>query len=503
MSKIKRLLVANRGEIAIRVMRTCREMGIETVAVHSDTDKAALHVQYADYSYSLGGTTAAESYLLIDKILEACRVTGADSVHPGYGFLSENPLFVEACEKAGILFVGPSADSMRVMGSKTDARAAVTKAGTPVVPGSNGPEGQGFPNAASALAAAKGIGFPVLIKAAAGGGGKGMRLVSEESDFSNAFDGAKREAKSSFGDDRVYVEKAIIKPRHIEIQVFADTQGNVIHLGERDCSIQRRHQKVVEEAPSVAVDDALREKMGKAAVAAATSCDYVGAGTVEFLLADNGEFYFLEMNTRLQVEHPVTEMIYGVDLVQWQIEVAEGKPLRYSQSEISQMRRGWALECRIYAEDSVRFMPSPGKILGLVEPGGPYVRNDCGVYEGGEVSVYYDPMISKLIVWADTRLGAIARMKRALHEYELVGIQTNISFHISLLSNQLFVDGQYDTGFLDREHPELLNAVLEQPGETAARAAVLLANKADNRPSIKFKQPQKASGWRNFSSWRQ
>jgi acetyl-CoA carboxylase, biotin carboxylase subunit len=454
---IKRLLVANRGEIAVRVMRSCKERGIETVAVFSDADRLAPHVLAADYAVHIGPPPARESYLVIDKILDAARATGADAIHPGYGFLSENDQFTERCAEAGITFVGPSGDSMRMMGSKTGARAAMHSAGVPVVPGNNGPEGRGFPGAAAALEAAKAVGFPVLIKASAGGGGKGMRLVATEKEFTAAFDGARREAGAAFGDDTVYIEKAIIKPRHVEIQVFADTLGNAVHLGERDCSVQRRHQKVIEEAPSPAVSAELRAEMGAAAVRAARACDYRGAGTVEFLLAADGSYYFLEMNTRLQVEHPVTEMVYGVDLVAWQLDVAEGKPLPLSQEQIDARRRGHAVECRVYAEDPVKFLPSTGTITHLRTPSGPWVRDDSGVYEGSQVSMFYDPMLSKLVVWGEDRGVAIARMRRALDEYAVRGIQTNLAFHRRALRHPAFCAGDYDTGFIERERAALLD----------------------------------------------
>ncbi len=413
---IRRVLVANRGEIAVRVMRTCQERGIETVAVYSDVDRLAPHVQIADAAIAIGPAPAAQSYLVIEKILDACRASGADAVHPGYGFLSENEDFADACSAAGITFIGPSADAMRKMGSKTEARKTVTAAGTPVVPGDNGPAGDGFPSAEEALLAAKKIGFPVLLKAAAGGGGKGMRLVATEAELPAAFDGARREATAAFGDGTIYLEKAIQRPRHIEIQIFGDTHGNLVHLGERDCSIQRRHQKVIEEAPSPVVSAELRGRMGVAAVAAARAVAYVGAGTCEFLLGADGGFYFLEMNTRLQVEHPVTEMIYGLDLVAWQLDVAEGRPLPMTQEQLDARRRGHALECRIYAEDPVKFLPSPGRITHLRVPDGPYVRNDSGCYEGADIPVHYDPMISKLVVWGEDRKAAVARMRRALDE---------------------------------------------------------------------------------------
>jgi acetyl-CoA carboxylase biotin carboxylase subunit len=471
---IRRVLVANRGEIAVRVMRTCKERGLETVAVYSEVDRLAPHVQAADVAVAIGPAPAAQSYLVIDKIIDACRATGADAVHPGYGFLSENEDFAEACAAAGITFIGPSAEAMRKMGSKTEARKTVSAAGTPVVPGDNGPDGNGFPTAEQALAAAKKIGFPVLIKAAAGGGGKGMRLVTGEGEFSGAFDGARREATAAFGDGTVYLEKAIQRPRHIEIQVFGDRHGNLVHLGERDCSIQRRHQKVIEEAPSPVVSPELRAKMGAAAVAAARSVDYVGAGTCEFLLdGTTGSFYFLEMNTRLQVEHPVTEMIYGLDLVAWQLDVAEGKPLPLSQAELDARRRGHAVECRVYAEDPVKFLPSPGRITHMRVPDGPYVRNDSGCYEGAEIPVHYDPMISKLVVWGEDRAAAIARMRRALDEYQVRGIETNLPFHRRCFRQAAFIAGDYDTGFIGRNAAELAPRAEPAALDAAIIAAVL------------------------------
>ena len=470
---IRRVLVANRGEIAVRVMRTCRERGIETVAVYSDVDRLAPHVQAADVAVAIGPAPAAQSYLVIDKIIAACRASGADAVHPGYGFLSENEDFAEACAAAGIAFIGPSADAMRKMGSKTEARKTVTAAGTPVVPGDNGPAGDGFPTAEEALAAAKKIGFPVLIKAAAGGGGKGMRLVAGAGDFTAAFDGARREATAAFGDGTVYLEKAIERPRHIEIQIFGDHHGNLVHLGERDCSIQRRHQKVIEEAPSPVVSAELRAKMGAAAIAAARAVAYVGAGTCEFLLGADGGFYFLEMNTRLQVEHPVTELVYGLDLVAWQLDVAEGKPLPLSQQELDARRRGHAVECRVYAEDPVKFLPSPGTITHLRVPDGPYVRNDSGCYEGAEIPVHYDPMISKLVVWGDDRKTAVARMRRALDEYQVRGIETNLPFHRRCFRHDAFIAGDYDTGFIGRNAAELAPRAEPAALEAAIIAAAL------------------------------
>ncbi|MBX3159812.1 MAG: acetyl-CoA carboxylase biotin carboxylase subunit [Deltaproteobacteria bacterium] len=502
---IRRVLVANRGEIAVRVMRTCQERGVSTVAVYSDADRLAPHVQLADAAVHIGPPPSAQSYLVIDKILEACRATGADAVHPGYGFLSENEDFADACAAAGITFIGPSADAMRRMGSKTEARKTVAAAGTPVVPGDNGPTGEGFPTAELALASAQKIGFPILIKAAAGGGGKGMRLVAAEAELAAAFDGARREATAAFGDGTVYLEKAIQRPRHIEIQVFGDTHGNLVHLGERDCSIQRRHQKVIEEAPSPVVSAELRARMGAAAVAAARAVDYVGAGTCEFLLGADGGFYFLEMNTRLQVEHPVTEMIYNLDLVAWQLEVAEGRPLPLTQEQLDARRRGHALECRIYAEDPVKFLPSPGRITHLRVPDGPYVRNDSGCYEGAEIPVHYDPMISKLVVWGEDRAAAVGRMRRALDEYCVRGIETNLAFHRRCLRHAGFVAGDFDTGFIARNAAELAPRADEAELDAAIIAAALEAGAqkkpapsatARETPYVNGLPSSELSGWR-------
>jgi acetyl-CoA carboxylase biotin carboxylase subunit len=496
---IRRVLIANRGEIAIRVIRTLRELGIESVAVFSDVDRKAAHVLLADMALPIGPAIAAESYLVIDKIIAACKESGADAVHPGYGFLSENDVFAERLEAEGITLIGPPAAAMRLMGSKTEARKAVIAAGLPVVPGESGPDGNGFDDVPSALEAANRIGFPVLIKAAAGGGGKGMRLVNEVETFEASFSAAKREALSSFGDDTVYVEKAIIGPRHVEIQVFADKHGNVVHLGERDCSVQRRHQKVVEESPSPAVSEELRQRMGASAIQAARCCNYVGAGTVEFLLTTSGEYYFLEMNTRLQVEHPVTEMVYGVDLVAWQVAVAEGKPVPLTQNEINARHRGAALECRIYAEDPIRFLPSPGTITTLRTPAGPYVRDDSCAYEGVEISVYYDPLVSKLITWGDNRAQALARMRRALAEYRVVGIETNIAFHQRILSHEGFVAGEYDTGIIERDESLTTPTVAEGAELDAGIAISALRNQLSGPRSL---ETSESGGQGGTSSWR-
>jgi acetyl-CoA carboxylase biotin carboxylase subunit len=494
---IRRILVANRGEIAVRVMRTCKERGVETVAVYSDADRIAPHVQFADRAVAIGPAPAADSYLAVDKLVAACKSSGADAVHPGYGFLSENEDFAEACSGAGITFVGPSPDAMRRMGSKTEARKTVAAAGTPVVPGDNGPRGEGLPTAELALASAAKIGFPVMIKAAAGGGGKGMRLVASAADFVAAFDGARREAKAAFGDDTVYLEKAIERPRHVEIQIFGDTHGNVVHLGERDCSIQRRHQKVIEESPSPVVTPELRAKMGAAAIAAARAVDYVGAGTIEFLLGGDGSFYFLEMNTRLQVEHPVTELIYGLDLVSWQLDVAEGRPLPLDQPQLDERRRGHAIECRVYAEDAVKFLPSPGTIAHLAVPAGPYVRDDSGCYSGAEISRYYDPLISKLVVWGEDRARALARMRRALDEYRVRGIETNLAFHRRCVRHAAFVAGEYDTGFIARNADSLAAKPDDRELVAAILAAAIEEHASSHAPAVRARR---SSG--EFSAWR-
>jgi acetyl-CoA carboxylase biotin carboxylase subunit len=483
---IRKILVANRGEIAVRVMRACRELDIRTVAVYSEADRAALHVRSADEAYAIGPAPARESYLDIGKVLDVARRAGADAIHPGYGFLSEKAEFARACEAAGVLFIGPPADAIDAMGDKTRARAKMMAAGVPVVPGDNGSShgGRGFPSAEAALEAARTIGLPVMLKASAGGGGKGMRLIDDEKKFVQAYQGAQREAKSAFGDDAVYLEKAVLRPRHVEIQVFADEHGNCVFLFERDCSIQRRHQKVIEEAPSPAVTPELRARMGEVAVRAASAVGYVGAGTCEFLLAEDGSFYFLEMNTRLQVEHPVTEMITQRDLVHLQIAVANGEPLPFRQEDLKV--HGAAIECRVYAEDPLKFLPSPGRITALRTPAGPFVRDDSGVYEGSEISVFYDPMISKLIAWGPTRADAIGRMARALEEYRVGGIKTNLAFHRRVMRNEDFRRGKYDTSFIEGHKAELLRPL--EPGESdetldaAIAAAAIHAVEAAPQP---------------------
>ncbi|MBK8725466.1 MAG: acetyl-CoA carboxylase biotin carboxylase subunit [Holophagaceae bacterium] len=441
---VTKVLIANRGEIACRVIRTCREMGIPTVAVYSDADRGALHVRMADEAYPIGPAPARESYLVVEKILAVAKQSGADAIHPGYGFLSENAEAARLFTEHGITFIGPRPDSIVQMGSKTAAREVAMAAGCPVVPGI-----QKTMEEAELLVEAQKMGFPVMLKAAMGGGGKGMRLVTKPEEFTSSLARARGEALSSFGDDSVYVEKAIIQPRHIEIQVFGDTHGNHVYLWERECSVQRRHQKVIEEAPSPHVTPEMRKAMGEAALKVAKAVNYVGAGTVEFLADADRNFYFLEMNTRLQVEHPVTEWITGLDLVKWQILVARGEQLPLTQDEIA--LNGWAMECRIYAEDPDKnFMPSPGKITFLRTPAGPNVRDDGGVYEGSEVPMFYDPMISKLSTWGPTRLEAIDKMRMALGEYRIGGIRHNVEFHKVLMEHEPFRSGDLNTGMLDK-----------------------------------------------------
>jgi acetyl-CoA/propionyl-CoA carboxylase biotin carboxyl carrier protein len=433
----KKVLVANRGEIAIRVFRTLEEMGIASVAVYSELDRDALHVQRADEAYLLGGPTAAESYLKIDKIIEVCKESGAEAVHPGYGFLAENADFARACDEAGIVFIGPPASAIDAMGSKTRARELMKAAGVPIVPGTT----EVIEDVAAARKVIdKEIGYPVAIKASGGGGGKGFRVALDESELEKAFEGASREGEKFFSDPRVYIERYLPDPRHVEVQILADRHGNVIHLGERDCSVQRRHQKVIEEAPAPAVDEEMRARIGKIGVDAAKAVDYVGAGTIEGLLQD-GEYFFLEMNTRVQVEHCVTEMVTGIDIVREGILAAAGEPLSYEQSDVE--LRGHAIECRINAEDaSKNFAPAPGGIGNYKEPAGPGVRVDSGVGPGGEVTPMYDPMVAKLICWDVDREKATRRAIRALHEYEIEGLKTLIPFHIALLDTEQWANGE-------------------------------------------------------------
>jgi acetyl-CoA carboxylase biotin carboxylase subunit len=462
----KKILIANRGEIAVRVIRACHELGITSVAVYSDADRASLHVRKADEAYHIGPSPASESYLNIGKILEVARRSGAEAIHPGYGFLSENPRFAQACVKAGVKFIGPTTASMEMMGSKTRARQAMENVGVPVVPGTS----RGLASTEEAAALAAQIGYPVMLKAAAGGGGKGMRLVQQPGELKSALEAACSEAQRSFGDSEVYLEKAILNPRHIEMQILADEHGNCIWLGERECSIQRRHQKVLEESPSPLVDPEMRQRMGDIAVRVAQAAHYTNAGTVEFLCDQEKNFYFLEMNTRLQVEHPVTELVTGFDLVHLQIRIAAGEKLLLKQDDVRV--RGHAIECRIYAEDpDNNYFPSPGKITLLLPPAGPGIRHDSGSYEGWTVPIDYDPLLAKVIGYGTDRRQAIMRLQRALQEYFAAGIKTNISLFRRILRDPDFQAGKLDTGFLDR----LLTKPITKPAEDGNLAIAAIA----------------------------
>lgn len=476
MPKIKKILIANRGEIALRIIRSCKEAGKQTVAVYSEPDAEAPHVLQADESVAIGPAASSESYLVFDKIIDAVKSTGADAIHPGYGFLSENAAFAERCKEEGIIFIGPEPYAIRKMGDKTEARELMSKAKVPFPPGTK----KELESIEEAEKVADEIGFPVLIKAAAGGGGKGMRIVEKKDEFRSGIKAAKSEARNSFGDDRVYIEKYLVEPRHVEFQIIADTQGHVLHLFDRECSIQRRHQKVIEEAPCTILTDDLRAEMADAAISAAKACDYVGAGTIEFLVDRDRSFYFLEMNTRLQVEHPVTELITGLDLVALQILVAEGEPLPFTQDEVS--RSGHAIECRIYAEDPRdNFLPSTGTLTKHRIPSGNGIRVDAGVEEGQPVSINYDPMISKLCSYGKDRDQAIRRMIRALSEYEIAGCRTTIPFCEYVMKHKAFREGAYDTHFV-KEHfvPEDLDALDEQDDGFQRLAAVLLKEKRND-----------------------
>jgi acetyl-CoA carboxylase biotin carboxylase subunit len=467
----KKILIANRGEIAVRVLRACHEMGIAAAVVYSDVDRASLHVRKADEAYPLGAAAASESYLNIPKILDVARRSGAEAIHPGYGFLSENATFAQACADAGVKFIGPTAAAMQAMGSKTRARQTMEKAGIPFVPGTS----RGVDSLDEAEQVAARIGYPVMLKAAAGGGGKGMRLVHASGELKSSLEAARSEAERSFGDSEVYIEKAIVNPRHIEVQVLADEHGNTVYLGERECSLQRRHQKVLEEAPSPIVDDDMRRRMGEVAVRVAKAAAYTNAGTVEFLVDRNKSFYFLEMNTRLQVEHPVTELITGLDLVHLQIRIAAGEKLPFTQDGVR--LRGHAIECRIYAEDpDNNYFPSPGKITLLLGPSGPGVRIDSGMYEGWTVPIDYDPLLAKLIGYGADREQAIAHLTRALNEYFVGGIKTNIPLFRRILRDPDFRAARLDTGFLDRllKRNEA-NPADSRSAEVAAIAAAMFA----------------------------
>ncbi len=472
----RKILIANRGEIALRIIRTCREMGIKSIAVFSEADRKSPHVSFADEAYALGGVTSAESYLNADKIIRIAQEHGAEAIHPGYGFLSENADFARKVQKAGLVFIGPSPEAIELMGSKTAARSLMQAHGVPTVPGTT----KAIRSAEEALQVAEEIGFPVLIKASAGGGGKGMRLVHSAHDLASALESAAREAKSAFGDDAVYIEKYLEEPRHIEFQILADHHGQVVHLGERECSIQRRHQKIIEEAPSVVLDADLRQAMGQAAIRAAQACHYRNAGTIEFMLDKHRHFYFLEMNTRLQVEHPVTELVTGLDLVREQIRIAAGLPMSVEHSV--ETFWGHAIECRLYAEDAENnFTPSPGTIRFLKPADGPGIREDSGVNQGSEISLYYDPMISKLIAWGRNREQAIQRMTRALSEYQLSGIKTNLAFLKRILQHPDFVHGRLTTTFIDTHRDALFTP--GSPHEEAAGIVALLRHVTKPNPN--------------------
>jgi acetyl-CoA carboxylase biotin carboxylase subunit len=501
-----KILVANRGEIAIRVFRTCREHGIRTVAVYSDGDRDAVHVAAADEAVHIGPTPSAQSYLKADTIIAAAKQTGAEAIHPGYGFLSERASFVTACEQAGLVFIGPHPHAMNVMGDKVRARKAMQAAGVPVVPGRDD-----LASVAEALAAAREIGYPLMLKASAGGGGKGMRIVHDDDQLRRGFEAATREALASFGDGRLFVERAVMRARHVEIQLMADRHGNVVFLNERDCSVQRRHQKVIEEAPSPSpqMNAKVRAAMGEVACTAARAVEYVGAATVEFLFEEQPEgprFYFLEMNTRLQVEHPVTELTTGRDLVWDMIRVAAGEPLGYTQADVP--LGGHAIECRIYAEDASRFLPSPGTLSVLRWPEGPHVRIDAAVREGSEVSSHYDPMIAKLCAWAPTRPEAIERMRRALEDTAILGIDCNLGFHLRVLAEPDFRAGHFTTRYID-DHPDLVAPHVHDEDDSRAVAAAAAAAafaarasgsaRANPAPAL---APPSISRWSSAVRWR-
>jgi acetyl-CoA carboxylase, biotin carboxylase subunit len=494
-----KVLVANRGEIAVRILRACRELGLETVAVFSDADRTALHPRYADEAYLLGPAPARESYLRGDRIIEIARACGAGAIHPGYGFLAERDDFAHAVEEAGLVFIGPRPSAIAAMGDKATARATVTAAGVPVVPGT---EGEGGLRDEEIMAVAPQVGFPLLIKATAGGGGKGMREVQAMEDLPALLQSARREAEAAFGDGSVYLEKLVTGARHIEFQIMADSQGNIIHLGERECSMQRRHQKLLEESPSPSMEPELRYQMGQVACTAAASVGYLNAGTIEFLVDKDHNFYFLEMNTRLQVEHPVTEMVTGIDIVKEQIRIARGRKLRYAQSDVR--FNGWAIECRINAEDPYNnFMPSTGVLTHVLSPTGPGVRVDTGVYPGFEVSPYYDSLISKLICWGETRGEAILRMRRALEEYRILGVKTNIPFHQSIMDLTRFLAGHYDTRFVEERFSmeEAEESKASYP-EIAAILATLVAHREIQQASqIVQRGERDASNWKWVSRY--
>jgi len=496
-----KVLIANRGEIAVRVVRACRELGMRSVAVYSEVDRQALHVRYADEAYLIGAAAARDSYLRGERIIEVALKSGAGAIHPGYGFLAERADFAQSCQDAGLAFIGPKPSSIAAMGDKAVARQTVSAAGVPVVPGT---EGEGALRDDELLRLAPQIGFPLLIKATAGGGGKGMREVTDLEAMPALLQAARREAEAAFGDGNVYLEKLVEGARHIEIQILADQFGNTIYLGERECSLQRRHQKLLEEAPSpfIAEDETLRQQMGEVAVRAAQSTGYTNAGTIEFLVDKDKNFYFLEMNTRLQVEHPVTEMVTGIDIVKEQIRIARGRPLRYTQADVK--LKGWAIECRVNAEDPYNnFIPSTGRIDQILQPTGPGVRVDTGVFAGFEVSPYYDSLISKLIVSGETRGEAILRMRRALEEYIILGVRTNIPFHQNLMNSPRFIGGQFDTRFVEQRFSGgLEDEGREQFAEIAAVIATLVAHRQTRQAAnIVQRNERDTSNWKWLGRW--
>lgn len=496
-----KVLIANRGEIAVRIIRACRELGVQTVAVYSEADRQALHVRHADEAYLLGPAPSRQSYLRGDKIIDIAKQTGAGAIHPGYGFLAERADFAEACREAGLAFIGPKPSSIAAMGDKSVARSTVSSAGVPVVPGT---EGKGALGDEELLALAPGIGFPLLVKATAGGGGKGMREVRSLPEMPSLIHAARREAEASFGDGGVYLEKLLEGVRHIEIQILADQFGNVIYLGERECSLQRRHQKLLEEAPSpfIGDDEDLRHRMGMLAVRASQAVEYVNAGTIEFLVDKDKNYYFLEMNTRLQVEHTITEMVTGVDIVKEQIRIARGRQMRYCQDDIHM--NGWSLECRINAEDPFNnFLPSTGRISHILLPSGPGVRVDTGVYPGFEVSPYYDSLISKVIVWGETRAEAILRMRRSLEEYRIVGVRTNIPLHQNLVESTTIMAGRYDTRFIEeRFSMQVAESIRDSQSEIAAIFATLVAHQQTRQAANIVQHAERdTSNWKWVSRW--
>jgi len=490
----KKVLIANRGEIAVRIIRACHELDLETVAVYSEADRAALHVRYADQAYLLGPAPARESYLRGDIIIDLAKRSGAGAIHPGYGFLAEREDFARAVQDAGLVFIGPKPSAIAAMGDKAIARATVTAAGVPIVPGT---EGEGDLTDDELIAIAPKIGFPLLIKATAGGGGKGIREVRGLEEMPGLIQAARREAEAAFGDGNVYLEKLLLNARHIEFQILADDHGNLIHLGERECSLQRRHQKLLEESPSPLLDEELRQQMGQVACAAARSVDYLNAGTIEFLVDKEHNFYFLEMNTRLQVEHPVTELVTGVDIVKEQIPIARGQKLRYTQDDIQ--LNGWAIECRINAEDPFNnFLPSTGFLDQITPPTGPGVRVDSGVYPGLEISPYYDSLISKLICWGETRHDAILRMRRALEEYRILGVRTNIPFHQKIMDSRHFITGQFDTRFVEERFSmdEAEDGVESLPHIAAILATLVVHHQTQQAIKIVRQDKHEKSGWK-------